>query len=513
MVRERKITDLKDAFKELGAHLSKLSYNPNMNSYEPHAKQTQFHKSNKKARLYIGGNRSGKTVGGIMEDIWWATRKHPYIKIPDRPQEGRIVSVDFSYGVSQIIIPKLKQWIPPSELRGGSWSTAYESGIRLLTFENGSTIELMSYEQDVEKFAGVPRDFIHFDEEPPKPIYDECMARLIDRKGKTWLTMTPLLGMTWVYDKLYLPGLEDDPRIKTVEVSMEENPYIDQEERDAYLDGLDEDERKARGQGKFVALGGLVFKKFKKETHVIPPIDFRRFLGSNYKIFMSLDHGFSNPTAVLWHAVDLDGNVITFDEHYDNEKTIDYHSKVILDRDRVHGFAPSVRICDPALAQRQAVTGTSIQTEYAIRGIGMALGNNDVPTGVAKMQQYVAVRGDGKPSWLITENCVNLIREMQRLRWKVWANTKMRADNNPHEVIHKKDDHACDSARYFFSFMPYLKADPMQPINRQLPEGFGSTAKSPTSAFANIDPNLTPAALSRRAQNSTEWQVRLNDND
>jgi phage terminase large subunit-like protein len=507
MPREKPINNLGEAFKNLGSSLHKLSYAPNMNSYQPHAKQQKFHSSPKKARLYIGGNRSGKTVGGIMEDIWWATHRHPYLTLPDRPMEGRIISVDFTYGVNQIIIPKLKQWIPPSELRGGSWFSAYDSGFRVLNFENGSTIELMSYEQDIEKFAGVPRDFIHFDEEPPKPIYDECMARLVDRAGRTWLTMTPLEGMTWVYDTLYEPGQDPkNTRVQTIQVGMEENPHIDAEERKLYLDGLDDDEREARGKGNFVALGGLVYKKFSRETHVIDSLDPKKFIGSNYKIYMSLDHGFSNPTAVLWHAVDLENNVITFDEHYENERTIDYHAAVINDRNRSHGRNPDINICDPALAQRQAVTGTSIQTEYAIRGIGFALGNNDVPTGVAKVQQYLDLRADNKPSWYITENCANLIREMQRLRWKTWASKKQQANNNPHEVIHKKDDHACDSARYFFSFMPELKQTLKPPKGTARPDGFGSSGKDPNKGF--IDPNLTPSALGKP---KTEWRTVLND--
>ena len=508
MPREKKIGTMADAFKELGQSLNKLSYAPNMHSYQPHHKQMMFHTADRKIRLYIGGNRSGKTVGGIMEDVWWATRKHPYLKLPDRPMEGRIVSVDFTYGVNQIIIPKLKQWIPPSELRGGSWFSAYDAGFRVLNFENGSTIELMSYEQDIEKFAGVPRDFTHFDEEPPEPIYEECMARLIDRAGRAWLTMTPLDGMTCVYDTLYHPGQDSkNKRVKTIQVGMEENPYIDKVEREEFLASLDGDAREARGKGNFVAMGGLVYKVFNRDTHVIESVDPKRFAGSNYKIYMSLDHGFSNPTAVLWHAVDLENNVITFAEHYESEKTIDYHSAVILDRNTSHGYSPDVNICDPALAQRQAVTGTSIQTEYAIRGIGFVLGNNDVPTGVAKVQQYLNAKADGKPSWYITENCANLIKEMQRLRWATWASKKQQASNNKHETIHKKDDHACDSARYFFSFMPELKATLNAPKGKNFvtPDGFGTSARD-IRGF--IDPNLTPGALSR---GTTQWDVRLHD--
>lgn len=507
---KRKIADIStlgDALKELTDGLNRVAHSPDMNSYEPHPKQKAFHSSNKKARLYIGGNRSGKTTGGIVEDIWWLTGKHPYLEIPKhRPVAGRIISVDFLNGVQKIIIPQLKQWVPPSQLRGGSWYSAYDTQDRVLNFENGSFVELMSYDQDLDKFAGTSRDFVHYDEEPPEDIRKENQARLIDRKGKEWFTLTPVEGMLWIFDKIYEPGLAGHPHIDVIEVDMRENPHLDKEEVQTYLDSLDEKERQVRGEGKFVVRAGLVYERFKRETHVIPPIDPKKYLHPRYKWYMSLDHGFNNPTAVLWHVVTPDNRVITFDEHYEAGQIIEYHATVIKNRREVHGRMPDLHVCDPALAQRQAVTGTSIQTEYAVRGVGMALGNNDVLTGVAKVNEYLDFNADGQPNWLITANCANLIKELQRLRWKSWASKKQQSENNPYDQIHKKDDHACDAARYMFSFLPELKKPVPLPEKRQpLPQIGGNSAKSPTIPF--VDPNLTPQILGK----PTAWKVVLND--
>lgn len=508
VARERKILRLEDAFKEMSEGLSRVAYAPDINSYRPHQKQENFHRSEKRTRLYIGGNRSGKTTGGIVEDIWWLTRRHPYLNLPDRPIAGRIVSVDFFNGIEKIIKPQLKQWVPPSELRGGAWSSAYDASTRTLNFENGSFVELMSYDQDLDKFAGTSRDFIHFDEEPPETIYTECQARLIDRKGRSWITMTPVEGMTWIYDTLYEPGIIGHDNIQVVEVDMAENPYLDQEEVKVFLDSLSDDDREARGRGKFVQLGGLVYKSFSTKIHVIDPVDMEELRGPMYKHYMSLDHGFNNPTAVLWHAVDLDNVAITYGEHYEAERTIDYHATVIKEREKMFKRPPDIRICDPALAQRNALTGTSIQTEYAMRGIGMALGNNDVMTGVAKVNQYLEVKENNKPNWYITKNCGNLIKEMTRLRWKTWASRKQASQNNPYDQIHKKDDHACDSARYFFSFMPELKGSVKLPGKVELPKIGGSSARMPGTVYT--DPNLTPEAL---GGGKTKWRVVLNDED
>lgn len=507
---ERKITSVSDVFSELGQNLQKVATSPNVNSYVPHQKQVLYHSATEYIRLYIGGNRSGKTTGGIVEDIWWLTGTHPHQQTPDpniRPVMGRLVSVDFINGIKKIIIPQLKQWIPPSHLLGGTWTSAYSESERVLTLENGSQLELMSYDQDLDKFAGTSRDFIHFDEEPPEDIFNECKMRLIDRNGKAWVTMTPVEGMTWMFDAVYEPGSLGDPDIKVIEVDMHENPYLGKEEIEKATKGLTPEEKDARIRGKFVQMGGLVYKKFKLDTHVIPQIDFKEFQDrKKYKIYMSLDHGLNNPTSVHWHAVDNDGNVITFDEHYEAQRIIDYHAAVIHGRNGMHGRVPDVQLCDPALAQRNAVTGTSIQTEYAIRGIGFALANNDVRTGIAKVSQYLEIREDGHPTWHVTQNCGNLIREIQRYRWKTWATRKQSNKNNAYDEPHKKDDHAMDECRYFFTFMPELKHSPEVPEGKSLKDlvGRDGGTKGMADVWKAIDPNLTPAALGRSKDTWTE---------
>jgi phage terminase large subunit-like protein len=496
-----------DMFLTMAQELKHGAHTPNINAYIPHNKQEKFHRATEAKRLYIGGNRSGKTTGGIVEDIWWLTHRHPYRKIPDRPIAGRIICVDFLNGIEKIIKPQLKQWIPPSELRGGTWTDAYDAGTRTLNFENGSFVELMSYDQDLDKFAGTSRDFVHFDEEPPEVIYEENMARLIDRRGSMWMTLTPIEGMEWIFDQLYEKGRIGTPGISVVEVDMAENPHLSPEAVEEYLAGLNEEERQVRGSGKFITRGGLVYKAFSPEVHLIDPLDPADLRSSNYRHYSSLDHGFNNPTSVHWHAVDRDNQVITFDEHYASGLIIDDHARIIHEKEVVHGRKADIRVCDPALAQRQAVTGTSIQTEYAIRGIGMILGNNDVATGVAKINEYLKTKGPlGKPLWLITRNNVNLIREISKLRWKTWSTHKQASMNNPYEQIHKKDDHACDECRYFFTFMPRL-AQPTRPLPVAGQSEFGGTSAVLVTR-PTIDPNLTPAALSNGNENR---KVDLNE--
>jgi phage terminase large subunit-like protein len=505
--------------------------NPNIFNYKPHAKQEIFHRSTKTAKLYIGGNRSGKTTGGVVEDIWWATCTHPYRA--DVNQMGakrmRVVAVDFVNGVEKIIFPQFKQWLYPSALRGGSWEAAYDKFLRTLYFDNGSFIEFMSYDQDLDKFAGTSRHYVHFDEEPPRPIWVENLARLADINGTYAITMTPVEGMTWVYDEIYEPNVEGEATdAEVVQVSSRENPYISKAGFDAFLKSIatDEDEVAMREEGTFIQVGGRVYKNFdhnKGGVHVLSdPIDDIRDFCRGKMIGVSLDHGLNNPTAVLWHAVDTSGQIVTFHEHYKQEWSVAQHAQEILRINKMLGINPDFYIADPSIKNRDPITLTSIHEEYTKFGIAFVLGNNDVPAGIIRVKRYMQprkIRGKrGEPSkvrpkWQVTPNCDKLIWELKKYRWKTYAQKKLNYENNNYELPHKKDDHACDSLRYFIMSRPDLHHEPDREEGKQsddivselhLPEAISPTSERIADPYAR---ESQPGGVSEWASPTvaTDW--------
>ena len=460
MAKQDTSFNLNDMLGLLGAGLKNPK--PNNHQYEPHPKQVMFHSSVYLGRQLLGGNRSGKTVSGINEDIWWLTGRHPYLKLPPAPIIGRIVTVDFKNGAHKIILPQLRQWLPPSDLINGSWEDSWNGQKSELTLANGSQVEIMSHEQELDKFAGVPRHFIHFDEECPFDIFKECKARLVDYNGRWWMTMTPVEGMTWTYDEIYEKKSE---LIDIIEVSMWDNPHLTPEAIASLLEDLDEDERDIRGKGNYVAISGLVFKVFDPEIHQIPS----GIPPANWTHYLSLDAGYSNPTAVLWHAVEPNtGRVVTYKEHYRSEWTAQMHAEYIVKENNwlreEFGIVPFLQIADPAIKQRQQTTGHSIQIEYAKHGVNLALGKQrDINAGLDKMTNYLRLH-----KWLITQDCPNLVKEMRKYKRAQFATSKLREKNNKKEEPQKKDDHAIDSSRYFFSYMPELDMKATAPTKESL---------------------------------------------
>src|SRR6476620_6304647 len=52
----------------LEAYETKIKQNPLL-KYEPHPKQIRFHQSHEPLKAFLGGNRSGKTTAGILDDL------------------------------------------------------------------------------------------------------------------------------------------------------------------------------------------------------------------------------------------------------------------------------------------------------------------------------------------------------------------------------------------------------------------------------------------------------------
>lgn len=479
--------DIKQLFLGMGERLAQQAVKPNIAGYVPHEKQLAFHKGSDHLRAYFGGNRSGKTYSAVVEDIWTCTKTHPY-KAPIPGQvRGRVVGVDFKEGVERILVPLFKDLVLPSMLINSSWEDSYSAGGHLLTFANGSFIEFLSYEQETEKFAGTSRHFIHYDEEPPKDIYNECQARLVDTEGDAWLSMTPLKGATWVFEDIYEAVMEAPDKqvivegtmdiapitrsaseeVLIIEVGMNENPHISAKARERFLSKLDAEERAARSKGTFMTMGGRIFKGFSSDTHVIPGVVPSDLQKAGWQIYASVDDGWTNPTAWLWHAVapeNQGGRIITFGEHYQAEMTISDHSRIVHLKEQAWGLDTDniIRVGDPAMHQHSGITGTTKVTEYAKFGVFISTQGivGARSAAIERMQEYFKLRGRGQPPlWQITDQCVNFVKELKKLKWADHATSKGREGLNKKETVQKKNDHAFDSAKYFACFLPDLSPE------------------------------------------------------
>lgn len=463
-----------DALKLVEDTAVKSVISPGIGAYRPHGNQEKFHRSDCKEKLYIGGNRSGKTVGGGTEAVMWLTGEHRFRNdIPRPPIRGRMVTVDIEDGIKKIAVPEIKRWLPSKYLRNGSWDESYDKQSRTLSLTNGSFLEFMSYEQEREKFQGTSRHFTWFDEEPPEAIFDECQMRLIDTDGSWWISMTPLIEMSWVKERIYDTWVGGDRSTYVLEVNTEDNPYIKIEALDRLTRNLPEEEKSTRRTGSFISHTGLVYAGSFSALYVddggciLDDIitdrskweDYRQHYGH----FCMIDHGYTNPTAILFGCFDNEGRIIIYDEIYETKNLVRENALLLQQRLETLGIRPQYIIGDPSIQNTDPITGTSIQIEYAENGVHIALGNNNIRAGIARVQGRFAKR-----LLYITTRCSNTLRELNNYRWDRYASRKIENRRNNKEVPLKKNDHAMDALRYGVCSRPALDDEVDIPVGNVL---------------------------------------------
>jgi phage terminase large subunit-like protein len=406
--------------------------------FQPHEKQEPFLAALERVKLFLGGNRSGKTTCGVVDDLIQAVDRDalpahllPY-KRWDPPFFCWIVVPSFDI-LDSVLLQKLREWAPKAQLHGGDFDSAYEKQRKILRFKNGSWFAFKTFEQDVDKFSGAALHRVHFDEEPPEPIFNECLMRLIDYDGQAVFSMTPLLGLSWVFDRLY-ERRHESKDIAVVEVDMDDNPHLSESAKEAALEGLTDEERAARKEGRFVHFAGMVFPEFKDKLHVTIRPDKRTI--EKQSVVVGIDPGI-RWTGVSFVAFDDENLALVFDELYVEQHTVPMVADAIHAKLARWGVKPQFYVIDPSARNRTQINADAVEAEFQRHGIYCAHGQNDRESGILTMKRRL--QGD-PPSLLISETCHRLIREIGMYRYDPKA-------ENTFDVL-KINDHVLDATRY-----------------------------------------------------------------
>lgn len=423
-----------------------------------HKKQIDFHRCTKKNRWVFGGNRTGKTECGAVETIWLLRGNHPY-KENKKDVSGWVVSlstqVQRDVAQDKILQYLNSDWIVDIVMQSGKRENPSRGIIDKIYIKNVfggiSTLGFKSCDQGREKFQGASLDFVWFDEEPPFDIYLECKMRVIDRCGEIFGTMTPLKGLTFVYDEIYL-NKKNDSEVWFETMSWRDNPFLNKKEIDFLMKSMSKDELNARCYGNFTFSNGLVYSNFDENVNVIEPFDFPKEWQDN----ISIDPGFRNALSCHFYARDYDGNVYVVSEHYADNMTIEEHSiaiKQLADSlDWKRGYDGRLEsLIDSAGLQKTLASQKSVVDLFYENGI---LTNPKVEknlfVGIEKVKKYIC-DASGNRRLFIFKNCVNLIREIKSYFW---------GDDAPI----KKDDHCLDELRYYI-----MSVDGTEPKKEQEP--------------------------------------------
>lgn len=420
-----------------------------------HRKQLEFHKCPKRNRWVFGGNRSGKTECGAVESIYMARGIHPYRKNRDGIF-GWVVSLsrEVQRDVAQSKILKYlpKEWIADVVMSSGRKDVPDSGIIDQIKVKNVfggiSVIGFKSCDQGREKFQGSSLDFVWFDEEPPEDIYRECKMRVLDKKGDIFGTMTPLKGLTFVYDEIYLNSSDSD-EVWCEFIEWSDNPFLDPAEIEEFSSSLPEPELESRKFGRFKDSSGLVYTEFDPDKHVIDPFD----VPFDWQNTLSIDPGLNNPLSCHWYCVDYDGRIFVVAEHYAAKKDIDYHASEIKRISDEIGWRRDydgriTALIDSAANQKTLASVKSVTELFYERDIAVnPRVDKNLFSGIARVKEYFK-----SDKIFIFKNCVNLIRELKTYRW------------GDGDLPIKRDDHCLDELRYFIASKPDTRL-PEEPKN------------------------------------------------
>lgn len=413
-----------------------------------HVKQLEFHKCTKRNRWVFGGNRSGKTECGAVEVVYIARGIHPYKK-NKKDTFGWVVSlsreVQRDVAQSKILSFLDKRYIESITMINGTKDSPEYGVIDQIRVRNAfggiSTIGFKSCDQGREKFQGSSLDYVWFDEEPPFDIYLECKMRVLDKKGEIFGTMTPLKGLTFIYEEIYLNSFNSS-EVWYEFMEWADNPFLDKAEVELLTSSMSSDQIESRRYGRFTCKSGLVYTEFNENLHVIEPFNLPR----EWQDTISIDPGLNNPLSAHWYCVDYDGNVYVCAEHFEAQKDVIYHANKIKEiSSRLNWKTKNGKIealIDSAANQRTLSGIKSVSELFYENGILVnPKVNKDLYSGIARVKEYLRGK-NGKPKIYIFKCCVNLIRELKSYFW------------GEDDVPKKYDDHALDELRYYLMTKP-----------------------------------------------------------
>jgi len=429
--------------------------------YKPYGKQEKFHNAGKAAieRLFLAGNRTGKTYCGSLEvamhltgnyPSWWNGHKftHPitcWVASVNYETTRDILQKNLIGGYSQNGL--LENGLIHHELIVKKSKMAGVNGAidhAHIKHSSGglSSIYFKSYKQGREKFQAQRCHVIHLDEEPPKDIYTECVIRLADvdgmGQGRMILTLTPLKGYTEMM-AYYLQNEQSKEVIKNepetiengkyfIQASWADNPYLSEESISLYKATLKPHELEAREKGIPSIGSGLVYQ-IPESLFVTMPFE----IPEHWHRCYGLDVGWNAPTAAAFIAIDRDNDTIyVCGEYSANERTPSQHSYYL--KQMGADWMPGA--CDPAADNANQSSGESCFELYTEYKHGIQL---DLTKSTSKKKEFVVTEvydriRDGKLK--VFSTCQKFLAE-----WRMYS----RDDKGK---IMKGNDHLMNAFEY-----------------------------------------------------------------
>lgn len=391
--------------RHLADELRRLRDDPMTYGPPPHEGQERLHISTRRHVLLVAANRFGKSTAGTRECLWRARGVHPYKRI--RPHRFIVIGIpDFTF-YRETSEPILRKWLPRSWLIDESKN---EKWFRIRRIDGGTcTIQYKTFDQGRRSWQGFEADFIWLDEEHPEDIYREAFARVITSRGDFLQTFTPVGGLGWTYDRIYLPAVTGQRKdVEVIEGALAEYdesrpygvgrilvPHLTYEDVLRFArEYPDEDERAIRIFGQYRARTGTVYKMFRREVHLVP----RFSIPDHFEVWGGVDPGFHG-FAALFFAQSPQARIYIPAEYFSEHETTRDRLRALyrIYRDRVRPVEPDAPDSATGFGEDEPAVVFFVDTEdpQVVLELNMVAHEERVPFVFASLDQGLKARKAG----------------------------------------------------------------------------------------------------------------------
>lgn len=255
------------------------------------------------------------------------------------------------------------------------------------------------------------------------------------------------VGNEWVkscfidkdYSHEHLSGLKGmADQFNFVRSLATDNPYLPKEYYQI-LDAQPPARRRAWRDGDWNVIQGAAFPEFSTDIHVmplnkIPDLNFESYIPYTFPRYQGLDWGIARPFVCLFGAINpANGRLIVYDEISQAGLTDSQQAESIKMRSDENEMKAR-RYADPKMWNKQSVNDKLMSTAdvYQAHGVKIYPGDPNRHAKKSRVHELLAIRPDGYPGVIITPECKQLIKQLQKLM----------TDRNDAEDVndHQEDD-------------------------------------------------------------------------
>ena len=171
-----------------------------------HDKQQEILDTSAKHWWLFWGNQCGKTTLGAISLALWALGRHPQ-QLWEPPVTLWASALTWDLW-EEILLPELLTWIPQNRIIDAPEPQRRSTKRSILVrADNGKVSRIVgkAAAQGRKLYQSARVHACWMDEEHPLSVWQEIQPRLARYGGVTIATMTPLMGLTWVYELHYEP--------------------------------------------------------------------------------------------------------------------------------------------------------------------------------------------------------------------------------------------------------------------------------------------------------------------